>query len=174
MVLLHFVKRFDWQKWVFIIIFLKTLKGTWGQSNNFCLKWYFFIIKQNDIYKKFQKFTCKPQLTNFVCLFAWMTLLTQWYKTLQLVREKWLKTPQNFIIGGIFSIKVKKCKESQGWHVLYLRGYDVTHTECKLCNFITSRNLMKLPQNFVQRSFSMQLTKIWHKNRGEALASNPL
>ena len=37
----------------------------------------------------------------------------------------------------------------------------------KLCNFITSWNLIKAPQNFVQRSFSIQLTKIWYKNRGE-------
>ena len=42
------------------------LKGTWGQSNNFFLNRFFFIIKENYIHKKFQKFTCKPQLARFV------------------------------------------------------------------------------------------------------------
>ena len=53
------------------------LKETWGQNNSFCLKWSFFMLKQNCIYKKFQKFTCKPQLSYFVCSFACMTSLTQ-------------------------------------------------------------------------------------------------
>ena len=62
----------------------------------------------------------------------------------------------------------QKFKENQGWHVLYIHEYDVTYAECK-----TSWNLVKSPQNFVQHSFSMQLPKIWHKNRGKALASIP-
>ena len=73
------------------------LKGTWGQSNNFCWKWSFFIIKRNDNYKKLRKFTCKPQLTYFVCLFVFMTSLTQWYSLIvqdfATSHEKWLKTP---------------------------------------------------------------------------------
>ena len=43
----------------------------------------------------------------------------------------------------------------------------------KLYNFIILWNMIKLPQNFVQSSFSMQLAKIWNKKRGEALASIP-
>ena len=49
--------------------------------------------------KKLQKFTCKPQLTYFVCSFACMTSPTQWYSLIaqdfatSQVREKWLKTP---------------------------------------------------------------------------------
>ena len=35
---------------------LFTLKQNWGQSNNFYLKWSFFVIKQNNN-KNFQKFT---------------------------------------------------------------------------------------------------------------------
>ena len=31
---------------------------------------YLFIIKQDGINKKFQKFSCKPQLACFVCSFA--------------------------------------------------------------------------------------------------------
>ena len=50
----------------------KPLKGNWAQSNNFCLKWSFFIIKQNDINKILQKFQCNPQLACFVCSFACM------------------------------------------------------------------------------------------------------
>ena len=46
------------------------LKGTWGQSNNFCLKWSYFFIKQNDISQNFQKFTCKLQLA-YLCMFIW-------------------------------------------------------------------------------------------------------
>ena len=41
-------------------------------KGDFCLKWSFSIIKQNEIYKKFQKFTWKPQLGYFVCSFACM------------------------------------------------------------------------------------------------------
>ena len=57
-----------------------SLKGAWDQSNNFCLKWSFFTLKQNGINKKFQKFTCKPQ-SCFVCSFAWMTSLTLRYRS---------------------------------------------------------------------------------------------
>ena len=52
------------------------LKGTWGQSINFYLEWLFCTKKQNDINQKFQKFTCKPQLLYYVCLFTGMTSLT--------------------------------------------------------------------------------------------------
>ena len=44
----------------------------------------------------------------------------------------------------------------------------------KLYKFLTSTNLIKTPQNFVQDSFSMQLRKICHKNRVEFFASGPL
>ena len=44
----------------------------------------------------------------------------------------------------------------------------------KLCNSVTSWNLTKSPQNFVQCSFSIELTRIWHKNKGKSLASFPL
>ena len=36
-------------------------------------------MKQNDINKKFQQFTCKVQLAYFVCPFACMTSLTSIY-----------------------------------------------------------------------------------------------
>ena len=51
-------------------------KENCGQSNNFCLNWSFFVIKQNDMNQSFQKFTCKPQLAYYVCSFALMTSLT--------------------------------------------------------------------------------------------------
>ena len=77
-------------------------------------------------------------------------------------------------LGGIFLHKGdKKWKENQEWYALYIRWYDVTYTACKTLYFITSWNLIKSPQSFVQRSFSIQLTKIWHKNRDEVLASIP-
>ena len=46
-----------------------------GQSNNFCLELSFFITKQNEINKKFQKFIWKPKLANDVCSFKRMTSL---------------------------------------------------------------------------------------------------
>ena len=57
-------------------------------------------------------------------------------------------------------------------NILHIRGYDVTYAEFK--TFITSRNLTKTPQNFVQGSFSIKLTIIFHKKRVEGLASGPL
>ena len=51
------------------------LKGTWGQNNNFCLKWPFLIIKQNGINQNFQKFTCKAQLAYYMYSLACMTSL---------------------------------------------------------------------------------------------------
>ena len=42
------------------------------KSNKFCLKFYFFVIKQSNINKIFQNFTGKAPLTYHVCSFAWM------------------------------------------------------------------------------------------------------
>ena len=44
----------------------------------------------------------------------------------------------------------------------------------KLHNFITSEKLIKTPQNIVQGSFPVKLTKVYHKNMDEDLASGPL
>ena len=44
----------------------------------------------------------------------------------------------------------------------------------KLCNFITSWNLIKMPQNFVQGSLSLKSTKIWYRIRGKVLVSRPI
>ena len=113
-----------------------SLKGTWDQRNSFCLKWSFFIIKQNCINKKFPKFACRPQLA---CL--------------------------------VFSIKLaKKCKENQ-WKMFCIS--QVLTLNSKFCNFTTFWNVTKTPQNFVQDSFSIRLTKICYKNRGEILGSGP-
>ena len=81
-----------------LCLFTLDLKGTWGQSNIFCIKRSFFILKQYDINQKFHKITCKPQLAYFVCSFVVMTslaliqsLIHQIFVTSQ-VTEKWLKT----------------------------------------------------------------------------------
>ena len=52
--------------------------------------------------------------------------------------------------------------------------YDVITLNSKLYNFITLWKLMKTPQNFLQGSFSVRLTKLCHKNGGKGLASGPL
>ena len=54
---------------------LEILKGNWGQSNKFCLKWSFFVMKHNNINKKCHKFLWEPQLAHHVCSVAWMTPL---------------------------------------------------------------------------------------------------
>ena len=54
------------------------LKRNWGHSNNFCLRWSFFVIKQNAMNQKFKTFTCKLQLAYYVTL-AWSTSLMLWY-----------------------------------------------------------------------------------------------
>ena len=157
------------------------LKGTWGQSNKFWLKWSFFIIKRNDIYKKFQKFTCKPQLTYFVCSFARMMPFNAeiQFNSSRLCNftSLWKMVISNIKLyyRRCFLHKSnKKCKENQG-DMFYAFAGMMSHTlNAKRCNFITLWNLIKLPQNFVERHFSIQLTIIWHKNRDEALASNPL
>ena len=48
-------------------------------------------------------------------------------------------------------------------------------TDSELYNFIASWELTKTPQHFVQGSFSIKSLKLklWHKNRGEFLASGP-
>ena len=76
-----------------------SLKGTWGPSPIFHLKWSFFIINQNGINKKFQTFTSKPQLAK-IHLRLWChlkytlkySLIIQNFATWQ-VREKFSKTP---------------------------------------------------------------------------------
>ena len=112
------------------------LKGTWGQSNNFCLKWSFFIIKQNDMYKKLQKFTCKPQLTYFVCSFVYDVI----YAGIQFNRSrlcnftsscKMVKNTLKHYYRCFLHKSNKKCKENQGLHVLYICGCDATQAECK-------------------------------------------
>ena len=64
--------------------------------------------------------------------------------------------------------------ENQGWNVLRIREYDVTCVKFKLCNFITSLKPIKTSQNFAKSSFFTKLITIYHKNRGEVLASGPL
>ena len=55
---------------------MKELKGTWGQSNNFCVKLSFLTMKQIGSNQNFQKFACNPQLAYYVCSFSCMTSLT--------------------------------------------------------------------------------------------------
>ena len=107
------------------------------QGNNFCLKWSFFIIKQNYINKKSQKFTCKPQLAYFICSLACMTSLTLRYSLITQL-HKLVKNGHKFASSWklyyrrFFLHKTnKKCNKNQGWDVLYIRGYDVTYAEFK-------------------------------------------
>ena len=124
------------------------LKETWDQSYNICLKWSFLILKQwhqSGINQNFQKFTCKPQLPYMlICVYDVTHVKTQFNDS----NEKWSKWPWG-CLEGYFSIKLTKiCKAKQWWNVLYIRGYDITNADSKLCHFITSWRLIKTPQHF--------------------------
>ena len=87
---------------------------------------------------------------------------------------KMVKAPENFIIGGVFSLKVtKNAKKTRGDMFYTFAGMTSHKLNAKLCNYIISWNLMRPPRNFIHRSFSIQLNKICQK-RDEALASIPL
>lgn len=47
-------------------------------------------------------------------------------------------------------------------------------SDLKLCNFITLWEPIKIPQNFVQGTFSVKEIKLCHKNIAEILVSSPL
>ena len=74
---------------------------------------------------------------------------------------------------GSFSIKVRY-KENQGWNVLCIRSMMSLISNSKIFRFITLRKLIKTPENFFQGFFSVKLTNILDKNRGEGLASGSL
>ena len=95
-----------------------SLKGTWGKSNNLCLKLSFFIIKENGIkfqklIQKFQKLTCKPRLACFVYSFACMPPLTSRYRLIiQKLRNfipswKMIKNTTK-LFKSVFSNKINK------------------------------------------------------------------
>ena len=52
------------------------------------------------------------------------------------------------------------------WNFLYHWGCDVTYATFKLCNFITSWEHIKTPQNAVQSSFSLKPLNLCHKKQG--------
>ena len=92
----------------------------------------------------------------------------QSFKTLQLY--KFVENDKNTIklyYSNCFLHKSnKQCKENQGWHVLYIRGYDSHTQNVKLCNFITSWYLIKSPQNLLspynQQKYDMKTgVKLW-------------
>ena len=109
-------------------------KGDLRPKLQLCLKWFSFIIKQNAIDRKFQKFTCQPLLTcfasSFVCM-AWLmlrysliteNLISSWKmvkNTLRLYRKLFLHKT---------SIKMQR-KPME--YVLYIRKYDATYAEFK-------------------------------------------
>ena len=114
------------------------VKESWGRSNNFYQKRPFFILKQNRIIKKFQKFTCKPQLAYLVCIFECMTSRT-WRKSSKLLNlinsGKIIKNTIKLYRKSFLHKTNKKYKEKQGWNILYIRRYDVCYAK-----FITLRN----------------------------------
>ena len=117
------------------ILIVFNLKWTLGQSNNFCLKWSFFIIKQNNIHKKIQKFTCNP--TNTPRAFH---VETTWKHSF----------PRHFNVKYTWNV----CREATiSMFCVSFRMYDVSYVEIqfhywKLRNFVTSwivvKNIIKL------------------------------
>ena len=95
MTLLTWMRSFFFSLWGYGIVILRSensiiennffsasrfsFKRTWGQSNNFCLKWSFFITKQTEMNKNYKSLHVTynyVQLACFVCLFLCMTSLT--------------------------------------------------------------------------------------------------
>ena len=73
-----------------------------------------------------------------------------------------------------FSLKLtKNAKKTRGEIFCTFSSMKSRTLYSKLGNFVTSWNMTKTPQNFVQGSFSIKLTKEFHKNRIEDLASGP-
>ena len=71
----------------------------------------------------------------------------------------------SFAEGSFFIKLTKICEENQVRNVLFFRCMTSLTPNLKLCNFRTLWKLIKLPQNFVQVSFYILLTKICHKDR---------
>ena len=126
----------------------------------------------------FSKFTCKTQSAYFVCSFACMASLVSSFNHSKLRKfiSLW-KINQNTIklYRRIFFYKAnKKCKKTRGEMFCTFAGMTSLMLNSKLYIFITYWNLIKVRQNFVKDPFSIKLTKICHKNRGEVLVSSSL
>ena len=130
------------------------LKRTWGESNNFCLKWSFFIIKQNGIYKKLQKITFQPQLTYFICSIVCMTSHTLRYSffiknfATSYVCEKWSKKPyRRFFLYEMKKKNAKKTNVEMFWAIAVMVSLTLNS---KLSNFITCAIWSKHHKNLYQ------------------------
>ena len=111
----------------------KTLKGTWGQSNNCCLKWSFYIIKQNGINTEFHKFTCKPQLIYSVCSFACRrnrNFISSW----KIVKNT-IKLYRRFLLH---KTNKKNAKRTRSEMLYTFAGMTSLMLNPKLCNFVNS------------------------------------
>ena len=67
-----------------------------------------------------------------------------------------------------------QCKENKSEMFRTFAGMTSLTLNSKLCDFIILLNLTNTLQNFVQDSFSIKLTKICHKDRGEDFVIGPL
>ena len=125
--------------------------------------------------KKFEKFTGKPRLAYFLYLLAYMASLMLRYSLIienfatSWVRKKYTKNAIKLIRRFFLHKSNKKCKKTTGEMFCIFAGTTSLTLNSKLYNFITSRNLIKTPQNYAQGSFSIKLTKICHENRVEVL-----
>ena len=90
------------------------------------------------------------------------------FKTSQL--HKFVKNSQKHF----FSLKLaKNTKKTRGEIFCTFSSMKSLTLYLKLGNFVTSWNMTKTPQNFVEGSFCIKLTKEFPKNRIEDLASGP-
>ena len=141
------------------------LKGTWGQSNIFCSKWPFFIIRQNRINKKFQKFTFKSQLA-YICMFIRVYYVT--YVEIQFIHSKlcnfissWKMVKNTIKLYRMFLLrKTNKKFQNKPGVKCFVHSWVWRHLRW-IQNFVTSWNLNKTPQRFLKNFFSIKLTKIY-------------
>ena len=137
---------------------IEQMKGTWDQINN--LKRSFCIKKQNSINQKFEKLTYKQHLVCYACPFK-----TQLYKFLK-NGQKHYKI-RGFLCKAFFLFKIKKyVKTTKDKMFCSITVMTPFMPNSKLWDFITSRDLIKIPHIFVQGPFSTKLIKICYKNRG--------
>lgn len=99
-VLIYVLDIFSWLKSRF------SLKRTWSQINNFCLKRSFLIKKQNDFSQNFQKF-----LKVMASLTLRHNLIIQNFPASD-VHEQWSERQQNCVKFSFYIKFTKTCKSN--------------------------------------------------------------
>ena len=74
---------------------------------------------------------------------------------------------------SFFFYEINKNMQEKRTKCFYICGMTSLTLDSKHCNFITSEELIKTPQNFVQDSFSKKSLRSCHKHRGGFWPKDP-